>query len=122
LKRRQSAPKRKITGFSPKAADQLLRYDWPGNVRELYNAVEHAVALCMSDRIEIDDLPEELRSAMPKPIIRGTIRPLEEVEREYILAALRSTGDNKLRAAAELNIGIATLYRKLNSYEKADKG
>lgn len=114
--------KRKITAFTPKAADQLLRYDWPGNVRELYNAIEHAVALCMSDRIEIDDLPEELRSAMPRPVIRGAIRPLEEVEREYILAALRSTGDNKLRAAAELNIGIATLYRKLNSYEKSDKG
>jgi two-component system, NtrC family, response regulator HydG len=113
--------RRKVISFTPQAADQLLHYDWPGNVRELYNAVEHAVALCMSDRIEVEDLPEELRSVMPKPLIRGTIRPLEDVEREYILAALKFSDNNKIKAAAELNIGIATLYRKLNSYENAEK-
>ncbi len=112
---------RKISAFKPQAADQLLRYSWPGNVRELYNAVEHAVALCMSDRVEVDDLPEELRAAMPKPVVSGAIRSLEDVEREYILAAVRATGDNKARAASELNIGIATLYRKLNEYERLDK-
>jgi len=112
---------RKISAFKPQAADQLLRYSWPGNVRELYNAVEHAVALCMSDRVEVDDLPEELRAAMPKPVVSDAIRPLEDVEREYILAAVRATGDNKARAASELNIGIATLYRKLNEYERINK-
>ncbi|QXE92835.1 sigma-54-dependent Fis family transcriptional regulator [Geomonas subterranea] len=109
---------RKVTGFTPKAADQLLRYTWPGNVRELQNAVEHAVALCLDSRADLEDLPEELRSALPRPGIVETVRPLEEVEREYILAALRATGNNKARTAAELNIGIATLYRKLAGYEK----
>ena len=119
---------RKVTGFTPRAADQLLRYCWPGNVRELQNAVEHAVALSRDNRADLDDLPEELRAALPKPSVTGSIRPLEEIEKEYILAALRATGDNKARTAAELGIGIATLYRKLNEYEKqghqapADKG
>ncbi|NTW98572.1 MAG: sigma-54-dependent Fis family transcriptional regulator [Geobacteraceae bacterium] len=112
---------RTVTGFTHQAADQLLRYEWPGNIRELNNAVEYAVALCSGTRVDLEDLPEELRTALPKPTVSGSIRPLEEVEREYIMAALRATGDNKARTAAELNIGIATLYRKLKEYEKLDQ-
>jgi transcriptional regulator with PAS, ATPase and Fis domain len=108
---------RNISGFDAQAADQLLRYDWPGNVRELQNTMEYAVALCMGDRIQADDLPEELRMALPKPSIGGSVKPLAEVEQEYILAALHAMGDNKARTASALNIGIATLYRKLNEYE-----
>ena len=54
---------------------------------------------------------------LEQPVAEG-IRPLEEVEREYILAALRASGNNKSKTAAQLNIGIATLYRKLGEYEK----
>jgi two-component system, NtrC family, response regulator HydG len=107
---------RKITGFTPRAADQLLRYEWPGNVREVQNAVEHAVALCAGNRIDVDDLPEELRSALPRAKPGGRTRPLEDVEREYILAAVESAGGNRTRAAAELEIGLATLKRKLKRY------
>jgi transcriptional regulator with PAS, ATPase and Fis domain len=109
---------RKVTGLSPQAAEQLLRYKWPGNVRELQNAVEYAVALCRGNRVDLGDLPEELRSALPRPTVAEGIRPLEEVEREYILAALRACGNNKSKTAAQLDIGIATLYRKLGEYEK----
>ena len=109
----------KVTGFTPQAADQLLRYDWPGNIRELQNAVEHAVAICIGSRATIGDLPEELRPALPKATVVGSIRPLEDIEREYVLAAMRATGNNRNRTASELNIGIATLYRKLKGYEKA---
>lgn len=112
---------RTITGFDTKAADQLLRYDWPGNVRELQNAVDYGVALCREDRVQADDLPEELRAAVFKPTVNGGIRPLEEMEREYILAALDAMGDNRTRTASALNIGIATLYRKLNEYGKGVK-
>ncbi len=109
----------KVTGFTPQAADQLLRYDWPGNIRELQNAVEHAVAICIGSRATVGDLPEELRPALPKATVVGSIRPLEDIEREYVLAAMRATGNNRNRTASELNIGIATLYRKLKGYEKA---
>jgi transcriptional regulator with PAS, ATPase and Fis domain len=107
---------RKVTGFTPRAADQLLRYEWPGNVREVQNAVEHAVALCAGSRVDVDDLPEELRGAMPRPRATGRTRPLEDVEREYILAAVENVGGNRTRAAAELGIGLATLKRKLKQY------
>ena len=107
---------RKLTGFAPRAADQLLRHEWPGNVRELQNAVEHAVALSGGNRVDVEDLPEELRAAMPRARATGPTRPLEDVEREYILAALENAGGNRTRAAAELRIGLATLKRKLRRY------
>src|SRR5690349_11433906 len=112
-----SRMKRKITGLAPAAADQLLRYDWPGNVRELENAMERAVALARGSRVDLDDLPEEIRDALPKPIAtQGTVRSLEEVEKEYILGALEANDGNQTRTAAALKIGSATLYRKLKAY------
>jgi transcriptional regulator with PAS, ATPase and Fis domain len=107
---------RKVTGFSARAADQLLRHDWPGNVREVQNAVEYAVALCAGSRVEVDDLPEELRTARPRAAASGATRPLAEVEREQILAAVERAGGNRTRAAQELGIGLATLKRKLKEY------
>ncbi|MBN8611151.1 MAG: sigma-54-dependent Fis family transcriptional regulator [Deltaproteobacteria bacterium] len=110
--------KRKITGLSPSTADQLLRYDWPGNVRELANAMEHAVALARTARVELEDLPEEVRHAAPRPTTTtsGGVRALEDVERDYILAALDLNAGNQTQTAAQLGIASATLYRKLKSY------
>jgi len=109
--------KRQISGISPPAADQLLRYAWPGNVRELENAMERAVALARGGRVDLDDLPEEIRRAVPAPAVRaGAVRPLGDVEKEYILAALESNGGNQTHTARQLGIGLATLYRRLKSY------
>ncbi len=109
--------KQKISGLAPRAADQLLRYEWPGNVRELENAMERAVALARGGRVELEDLPEDVRQAAPKPVAAGgTVRPLVEVEKEYILAALELNGGNQTRTTEQLRIGSATLYRKLKSY------
>ena len=80
--------KRKVVGLSPRAADQLVRYDWPGNVRELENAMERAVAVTRSSRTELDDLPEEVRQAIPVPSPIGTVKPLVEIDKDYILAVL----------------------------------
>jgi DNA-binding NtrC family response regulator len=111
--------KRKIAGLAPGAADQLLRYEWPGNVRELENAMERAVALARGSRVELEDLPEEIRQAFPKPVAtHGAVRPLGDIERDYILAALEVNAGNQTHTAAQLRIGSATLYRKLKSYGK----
>ena len=109
--------RRKILGLAPRAADQLLRYEWPGNVRELENAMERAVALARGSRVELEDLPEEVRQAAPAPIAtRGGVRPLDEIEKEYILAALELNGWNQTHTAEQLRIGTATLYRKLKRF------
>jgi DNA-binding NtrC family response regulator len=109
--------KRKIASLAPAAADQLLRYEWPGNVRELENAMERAVALARGSRVELEDLPEEIRQAFAKPVAsKGTVRPLDEVEKDYILAALKLNDGNQTHTAEQLQIGSATLYRKLRRY------
>jgi len=59
---------------------------------------------------------------LPRPRPAGRIRPLEDVEREYILAAVETAGGNRTRAAAELDIGLATLKRKLKKYDAPSPG
>jgi DNA-binding NtrC family response regulator len=109
--------KRKAPSLDPVAADQLLRYPWPGNVRELQNAMERAVALGRSGHVGLDDLPEEVRRAVPEAVaLEGPVRPLADVEKEYILAALERNDGNQTHTAEQLQIGSATLYRKLKSY------
>jgi len=109
--------KRDITGLAPAAADQLLRYTWPGNVRELENAMERAAALAQGARVELADLPEEVRNAIPKPVAAmGLVRTLDEVTKDYIVAALALNGGNQTHTAEQLGIGAATMYRKLKSY------
>ena len=109
---------RKITSLTPRTVDQLLRYEWPGNVRELENAMERAVALARGNRVDFEDLPEEIRQAFPKPVVvpGGKIQPLRDVEKEYILAVLELNSGNQTRSAKQLGIGSATLYRKLKKY------
>ena len=79
--------------------------------------MERAVALARGNRVELEDLPEEIRDAFPTPVaVRGKVRPLGEIEKDYILAALEANGGNQTHTAAQLRIGAATLYRKLKSY------
>jgi two-component system response regulator HydG len=109
--------KRKPSSLDAATADQLLRYPWPGNVRELENAMERAVALGRSSHVAVADLPEEVRRAAPAVLVmEGPVRPLEEIEKEYILAALERNEGNQTHTAEQLKIGSATLYRKLKSY------
>jgi DNA-binding NtrC family response regulator len=107
---------RKVTGFTPAAAHQLLRYHWPGNVRELENAVERAVVLARRSRIDVEDFPPEVALATSDAAVLGEVRTLADVERDYIRSVLRAVGGNRTQAAAKLGIGPATLYRKLKEY------
>jgi DNA-binding NtrC family response regulator len=61
--------------FTPNALKLMMDYDWPGNVRELENVVERAVVLSTQNRIDVDLLPEAIRS---KEIVRGVRLQLSE--------------------------------------------
>ncbi len=112
---------RAITGLTPRAADALARYDWPGNVRELENAIERAVVLADGPRVEVDDLPEEVRDPAVKSKPNATQpfvgQTLEQAERALILATLAANDGHQGKTAAQLGIGTATLYRKLRAYD-----
>jgi DNA-binding NtrC family response regulator len=110
---------RPITGYTANALDQMLRYPWPGNVRELENAVERACALATGEIIDVDDLPDEVRHHRALIIASEHVRPLRDVEREYILAALERNHGSRTLTAEQLHIGLATLRRKLKGYARA---
>jgi transcriptional regulator with PAS, ATPase and Fis domain len=105
-----------ITAFTPAAAEQLQRHSWPGNVRELENAIERAVVMATGPRIDVDDLPAELVQSAATGWVPGDERSLADVEKSYILAVLKAHDGNRTKAAAQLKIGLATLYRKLAEY------
>ncbi|MCL2777955.1 MAG: sigma-54 dependent transcriptional regulator [Polyangiaceae bacterium] len=108
--------------LSPAAAEKLISYSWPGNVRELENCIDGAVALARNNRIELDDLPEKVRSFRPEKFVVSANQPeeivtIDELERRYILRVLSLVGGNKSRAAQVLGFDRRTLYRKLERYQ-----
>ena len=112
-----SDPQRPIRTISEDAMRRLMVYDWPGNVRELENAVERAVALGSGPILHIGDLPSNLQQGSnDKSVESNELTTLEEMERRFILRALRETNGDKLAAARLLGIGKTTLYRKLKQY------
>jgi DNA-binding NtrC family response regulator len=109
--------KRPVPALSRQAAEQLARFRWPGNVRELENAMERAVALARGATVELEDLPEEVRQAPTLlEVASGEVRPLDQIEKDYILSALALNDGHQANTAEQLQIGSATLYRKLKSY------
>ena len=60
--------------------------------------MRNGVALARGSRVDLEDLPGEIRQAFPKPVVNGgTVQPLSEVEKEYILAVLELNGGNQTR-------------------------
>jgi two-component system, NtrC family, response regulator AtoC len=53
--------KKRVAGISDEAMQVLRGHSWPGNIRELENVLERTILFCTADRIEVSDLPAELR-------------------------------------------------------------
>ncbi|PWN58027.1 sigma-54-dependent transcriptional regulator [Chryseobacterium viscerum] len=90
----------------------LDKNDWKGNIRELRNAVERSLILMENNILDADSLPHYSEKAVPESDSLS-IRSLEKI---HIQKVLQYTKGNKAEAARLLEIGIATLYRKLEEY------
>lgn len=90
----------------------LVRYNWPGNIRELKNIIERSVILNDDTQLTSKDLPVELQAH--DEIF--SVFDLAGVEKAHIKKVLKHTGGNKTEAARLLNIGLTTLYRKIEEY------
>src|SRR6202171_5705417 len=129
---------RPLTRFTPGALKLLVDYDWPGNVRELENVVERAVVLSSQELMDVDLLPESVRT---KEIVRGVrlqlsefLPPLpgepgarvgadrsqpslfqimDEIERRVIMDMLERTGWNQTEASERFMIPLSTLNQKI---------
>jgi len=124
--------------FTANAMKLMMDYDWPGNVRELENVIERAVVLSTQNRIDVDLLPEAIRS---KEIVRGVrlqlseflpalpgepgartaadnphpslFQIMDEVERRIIVDMLERTNWNQTEAAERFLIPLSTLNQKI---------
>ena len=105
---------RHVIGFDAKASEMLMRYDWPGNLRELNNVVKRSVLLCRGDKIGVEQLNMSMGNTQSKT--KDLALHNDDEEKERILAALRSCGGNKSKAAMLLGVDRKTLYNKLQKY------
>ena len=111
--------------ITPEALDVLTDYDWPGNVRELENVIERAVVLSTRPRIDLDLIPDHIRSAPPFHIPKFAVPPegisfkdvITNVEKRLIESTLEAAGGVQKRAAELLRIKPTTLNEMIKRYE-----
>lgn len=108
--------RKNFTGFKPAAMELLQRYSWPGNIRELQHAIERAII--MAEGNELDSRDFFFLSAKPsseKASTSATLN-LDDMERSTIQRAIDKNGGNISKAAKELGLTRASLYRRLEKY------
>jgi two-component system response regulator AtoC len=115
--------KKGFVQISKEAEEKILVYPWAGNIRELRNAVERIVLLEKGDTIlgkhlsflsQGTEPPEEGVQFKPRLPSQGIV--LDEVEKHYILEALKIKKGNKLQAAKMLGISRSALLYRMGKY------
>lgn len=111
--------------YSTDAMEALINYDWPGNVRELENTIERVIVLHNDSQVKLKHLPKPFhkvsRSLSVSDVASGAseesrIIPLDDLEKKAIEMALLKYHGNITITAKKLEIGQATLYRKVKKY------
>jgi DNA-binding NtrC family response regulator len=110
---------KRIDGISREFLDRLQQHEWKGNIRELKNIIERAVILTDGPQLTLDNLPADMQIAGPKSLGPLSAFDLASVEKLHIQRVLNHTKGNKTEAARLLNIGLTTLYRKIEEYKLA---
>jgi len=128
-----------IEGGEPPAIDNavlsiLQNYSWPGNVRELQNVIQHCLTFLHENKITKETLPSKLIvSYEENPVAQNAALTgefgkgkslkafLRAKEKEYLKTVIDSMGGDKAAAAKELDISLATLYRKLPEGEQQEQ-
>lgn len=118
---------KRIHDITPEAMRLIMDHPWPGNVRELENAIAHAFVTCPEGHIAPEDLPVELRRAVPaRP--RAAIMPSFAVSRRKAYKRVRVDRDrlvqlldecdwNKAEAARRLGIDRTSLWRHMKALD-----
>ena len=107
---------KKTLKISDDFLQKLENYSWPGNIRELKNIIERSVILSNADTLTSDVLPYEMQHQPEKPTKSMSAFSMQSIEKLHIQKVLNYTKGNKAETARLLEIGIATLYRKLDEY------
>ena len=106
---------KKVGGMSKGFLNALENHAWKGNIRELKNVIERAVIMNEGLSLTEEDLPAEWQMES-KPSRSLSAFELASVEKLHIQRVLNYTRGNKVKAARLLNIGLTTIYRKIEEY------
>src|SRR5215204_4788303 len=115
----------KNLSISPKATQFLENYAWHGNVRELEHTIERAVALERTEEIQPERLPEHVTNYNPTRIQNEFDFPdeginmtthLENLEKTYVMEALKRSGGNQTKAADMLQMPVRSLRHLLDKH------
>jgi two-component system response regulator PilR (NtrC family) len=111
--------------ISSKAMQFLENYAWHGNVRELEHTIERAVALERNEEIQPERLPEHITNYNPARIKAEFDLPdnginltshLENLEKTYVVEAIKRTGGNQTKAADLLQMPVRSLRHLLDKH------
>ncbi|RKS13492.1 sigma-54 dependent transcriptional regulator [Flavobacterium sp. 120] len=102
--------------IDPEFLHKLQTYHWPGNIRELKNVIERAVILANDLCLTQDVLPYEIQHQQDNSNKTMSAFSMQSIEKLHIQKVINYTKGNKAETARLLEIGIATLYRKLDEY------
>ena len=105
---------KKIKPLSDAFIDKLKKHSWQGNIRELKNVIERCVILSSDGILNTEALPVVFFDGKTD---EASLFSMADVEKNHILKILKYTQGNKMEAARLLNIGITTLYRKIEEYK-----
>ena len=105
---------RVVAPFSEPVKKMLMSYSWPGNVREMRNAIERALVFSGGAALIPEDFPETVRAA--DAAYGGSLRSLEDMERDAIRATLEATRYKIGKSAEILGISRKTLLDKRKKY------
>jgi two-component system response regulator AtoC len=112
-----------VAGISQDALDVLVNFGWRGNVRQLENTIERSMIFVQGDKIELNDLPGDIRDASEEGrlFLDGSELSIKRssrlLERELIKKALQKTNGNRTQAAKLLEISHRALLYKIKEYE-----
>jgi DNA-binding NtrC family response regulator len=114
LARHARSLNKRIDGLDNAAVRRLAAAPWKGNVRELGNALERAAILGEGPTLTLDDFPADLAATPPLDDNPDDLRAaLDRFERQHIRRVLDRCQGDKKEAARYLNLGLSSLYRKL---------
>ncbi len=105
--------------MSPEFLEHLQRHEWKGNIRELKNVIERTVILADGPELTVTNLPVEFQQlSNPAGTTNNTLSAfsLASMEKLHIQRVLNHTKGNKTETARLLDIGLTTLYRKIEEY------
>ena len=103
--------------MSKEFLDRLQQHEWKGNIRELKNIIERAVILSDGGELTLENLPADLQVSGLRHSGPISAFDLASMEKLHIQRVLNHTRGNKTEAARLLNIGLTTLYRKIEEYK-----